>query len=502
MKVLLVDDEILALQGEKQALLKMGYSDVLEAECAADALTLLEDEKPDVIVADISMPDMDGLEMLRRIRAESRDTIVIFLSGYDRFEYAQRAVELSAFAYLLKPVAARELKKVLDSAAQVIAQRREAREQVSALRRRLEKELADQGQNLLQELLLDGSANGGAIQRRVEERGIDLPRQGCIVRLQEVGAEGLPSGRGDIGDMVGNELNAKGLRTWKCWVEKGVCLLVEHSKGSVSQMELYRYVSDAVRRVGVETGARLLFGVGGIYTLADCRVSLREAESILRQTQEGGSVVQIADTQIEYFVRSLLDGVPHRVDRGIEYILSPVDTATESGRNSCRNLCMYLAMLSYVTCHKAPREAEWYKQLKAVTDRDEAIRWTQEICRGCAEADNGAGSGETDPLFLKAQEYVRLHFAEHITLGSAAAHCHYTESYFSRAFTRAAGCGFIKYLSAYRVDQARLMLLGTQWRLQTIAQKTGFTSAKYFSEVFSQMTGMQPSVYRGAYRFG
>jgi YesN/AraC family two-component response regulator len=84
-----------------------------EARNAAEALTLIEQSTPDVILADINMPGLNGLDLVQLVTNRYPDMVVVIISGYDDFKYAQRALQLHAFDYLLKPVPKSDLNRML-----------------------------------------------------------------------------------------------------------------------------------------------------------------------------------------------------------------------------------------------------------------------------------------------------------------------------------------------------------------------------------------------------
>ncbi|HPF86646.1 MAG TPA: response regulator [Candidatus Limiplasma sp.] len=115
MKLLIVDDEPVIVRGLLRLLdyESMGFDRVLSATDSRKALTLLREERPEVMLADVEMPNLSGLELLKLIRQEELPTRVLFLSGYRNFEYAQSALSLGAQEYLVKPVDAEKLSQVL-----------------------------------------------------------------------------------------------------------------------------------------------------------------------------------------------------------------------------------------------------------------------------------------------------------------------------------------------------------------------------------------------------
>lgn len=116
-KVLIVDDEPWILRGIRGffGFVKEEYRIVGEAENGRGALSLAEREKPDIIISDIRMPDMDGLEFVEGVREKRLKSRIIILSGYADFEYARQALRLDVESYLLKPLVRRELKGALDN---------------------------------------------------------------------------------------------------------------------------------------------------------------------------------------------------------------------------------------------------------------------------------------------------------------------------------------------------------------------------------------------------
>jgi two-component system, response regulator YesN len=116
MKILVVDDEPQARKSIARRLNKLGYNNILEAENGKKALELTINKKPDLVFADIRMPIMDGIEFLRNIRNTEYKTLIVFVSGYNYFDYAQKAIRLGAFDYLLKPVKETDLNKILNNA--------------------------------------------------------------------------------------------------------------------------------------------------------------------------------------------------------------------------------------------------------------------------------------------------------------------------------------------------------------------------------------------------
>lgn len=140
MKVFLADDEIVVREGIRESFPwdETPYTLVGEAPDGEMALPIIRDTNPDIVITDIRMPFMDGLELCRVLRAQMPWIGIIVLSGYDEFEYARRCIQLGVREYLLKPINAEKLKEVLDKVSAQILDERKTLEHAASLRARME----------------------------------------------------------------------------------------------------------------------------------------------------------------------------------------------------------------------------------------------------------------------------------------------------------------------------------------------------------------------------
>ncbi|MGO4182357.1 response regulator [Paenibacillus sp. TAF43_2] len=125
-KLLIADDEPKIRRGLAKVLpwKELGIELVGEAENGLQALELAEERKPDILFVDICMPFVDGLEFIERLRQTLERSIVIVISGHDEFRYAQQAVKLHVFEYMLKPVMKSKLETVVRKAVSELEQKR------------------------------------------------------------------------------------------------------------------------------------------------------------------------------------------------------------------------------------------------------------------------------------------------------------------------------------------------------------------------------------------
>lgn len=174
-KVFLVDDEVVIREGIRTSFPwdETEYTLVGEAPDGEIALPMIRDTNPDILVTDIRMPFMDGIELCRTVRARMPWIGIIILSGYDEFEYARKAIQLGVKEYLLKPISAEELRQVLDRVSETMKQEKQEREQRERLRRRLES-----GDQFLREKLLSALFS---------EEGEETEAEDIITQLENLG---------------------------------------------------------------------------------------------------------------------------------------------------------------------------------------------------------------------------------------------------------------------------------------------------------------------------
>ena len=139
MKVFLVDDEIVIREGIRESFPwdETPYTLVGEAPDGEMALPMIRDTNPDIVITDIKMPFMDGLELCRTLRTQMPWISIVVLSGYDEFEYARQCINLGVREYLLKPINSADLKEVLDKVSRQIEEERKQLEHASSLRARM-----------------------------------------------------------------------------------------------------------------------------------------------------------------------------------------------------------------------------------------------------------------------------------------------------------------------------------------------------------------------------
>ncbi len=162
----------------------MGFQVCGEAQDGIEALEVIGDELPDIILVDICMPKLNGLDFIQKISSEVQNSIIIVITGHDEFDYAQRAVQLPIFEYVLKPVEAPLLEEILKRAISMLQERRKKNQLIQWA----EKEVAKSRDELVQELFSDwihGHSGPDELEERKQALFIDSgsPARMLIIQL-------------------------------------------------------------------------------------------------------------------------------------------------------------------------------------------------------------------------------------------------------------------------------------------------------------------------------
>ena len=185
MKVFLVDDEIVVREGIRESFPwdRTPYTLVGEAPDGEMALPMIRDTNPDIVITDIKMPFMDGLELCRSLRTQMPWIGIIVLSGYDEFEYARQCIQLGVREYLLKPINSADLKEALDKVSAQMKEERKTLAHASSLRARMENDDKLVKEKLVGSLFSDESAKEDAanVIRQLSAMGCPLPAPFYVV---------------------------------------------------------------------------------------------------------------------------------------------------------------------------------------------------------------------------------------------------------------------------------------------------------------------------------
>ncbi len=535
-RIIVVDDEQIIRDGLQQHVdwEGQGYQLVATCEDGAQALALLEQEPVDVIISDISMPFLDGLELSELVRSRFPQTRIILLTGHDRIEYAQEAVKQQVARFLLKPITPSEIRDVLASTRNDLDQeRRELRN-----RALLERQLAESMPLLRERVLnriLGGQLSRSEIDSALELSGLCMPGRVMAVVLAD--SDEPPDRERSSTDV---ELDLLAVQNLVRHVEgdpdarlvfrdtegRVVCIIGADSPREASQEALHFAERMAARvetmqRTSVTIGiGRAVSGVGGIVQ------SYREAVFALRYRFMVGSgrIIEYNDasggiqpnedgsespsvwhpTRFEHdIVMSLGSG---RVEDSIERIRVMIQDLRERELHpdQCRLTLMRLVGRVVDTALDLSIEPGLVFGDSSPLDALAGLKTLQQIEEwlvGVFERWHAVLGNRRQERSLRkaaeAQEYIRQHFADpDITVERVCSAIGVGSSYFSSILKQHVGKTFIEYLTSLRIERAKELLRASDQLTYEIASAVGYRDPHYFSNSFKRYSGVTPREYR------
>lgn len=522
--VLLADDEeeVVRIIMKKIDWDALGFSVIGYANNGVRALEMVEEFQPDVVMTDIKMPYMDGMELANHIKAEFPATKILLFTGFDKFEYAKEAVHLEVEEYILKPVNSAELTDVF-----------------THLKTKLDKEISDKrNTEILQKYymeslpLLQANFYASLIAGRIREDEIDKflsdyqisftgPFFCCLVI--HTSSSQVPEGMHPMLLATSVQKQAEEyLKGWnpKCFSYLGNTVLIPELKSEHEISELtdecdrfckyVRRMTGAVVTVGIGSVCRDILGLSQSYSSAREAVSYRVLYGTSRsinmkeiapsQTSKSGTVHNEEISSLFKMIR--LNGEKDII-KAVEQYLNHFAVPQKSLQQYHIDIMELISALYRFAVNNDIVMEEFSgdvgKLYNSIFDMEpeELKKWLTDTSLLFREKIISARNSSTQSFVSGAKEYVQNNYAdEELSLDRICEVLGVSNSYFSTLFKKETGSSFISYLTDYRMDQASRMLIETSEKSYIIAKNVGYTDPNYFSYVFKRRFGVSPSNYR------
>ena len=524
-RVLLADDEEEIRTGISRKIdwAALGFVLVGEAGNGEEALELAEQLRPDVVLTDIKMPFMDGLELCRRLRQSLPGAKLVVFSGFDDFEYARQAVGMGVFEYILKPINAPELSQVLTRLGEQMDRQRRERRDMETLRRRYEESLP-----ILRELfytrLLSGQLRPEEVQERAARYEIALPGGLWTAALVHVDAPGrdelllLP-----VQSFLEEQFRLEGAQARAVLFGDLTAVLVRLS-GEDRLYPLLGELERLSRLCQSDLGVSFTAGVGlacqgpeelprsveGARSALDYRVLMGGSRVIYIGDLEpqDAAVLSFGEEDQRALTSAIKLGRPEQVRELVRVLLGRIPQA-----GLALGQC-HLFLLEVVTCllrlargADVPVEAVFGEKftgavsISAFSSLEELGRWVEERCLRLHELLGRQRTDSAWQLVERAKDYIAGHYAdEQLSVETLCSQLHLSPTYFSTLFKREVGMSFTAYVTQVRLDQAVRLLRETDEKTYRIAERTGYADPNYFSYVFKRRFGLSPSKFRAGER--
>jgi two-component system response regulator YesN len=520
MIVLIVDDEEHVREGIDLAVDwdKFGVVERLYAEDGRTALELVHARKPSVMFCDMSMAGMDGIELLDQIRGVNNTVQIIVISGYDDFQYTRAAIRAGGVDYLLKPFSKRELEHALERALSAwrMQEHRQSEQRESGFLIRKADAYMDE-QKLV--AYVKGETPPGGIRSILNKIGLPeqslrtaliLPRHRTELVKRRFG------GDGELfffaaGNILHESIRALG-RHYFCRLDDEQWLLLTAFTGPLpSAREHSRMIEKAVKawrdtiglevRIGLSEadtdGEQLLKGIG------EARSALLRSE-VLEGASGQGDKNDKAEQEQEFprlidqqflLQRALED---RNVDFASNIIRTFAQRLRRGGTLRMKDLQAYTVEANHMLQHARRQLSEnepadvllplWISDLDEWEDR--LIHCWEALIEQRGEEGGGVRGIQA------IKDYIDGHFQEDISLSTLSDRFNFSPQYIAKRFKELYGATVTTYVTNFRMDKAKSLLLHTEMTVAEIANQLGYSDENYFGKVFKKQEGLSPMHYR------
>lgn len=520
-RVLLVDDELLDLSLLKEVVQweRLGLLVTREASRASQALAMIEDGAVDIVISDIRMPIMSGLELCERAKARFPALRFIFITGHEDFQYARMAIRMHADGYVLKPIEISELERVLkDLVADLDRSTSTAGLAVS-----LAKTLPFAEREFLR-ALFKGPLRIGQLHEFSEHSGrtwsADALFCAAILEIDDLGhrlnrlpREERGAAGADIHDRILDTLNGMGVDLAASITDERIGLALESDKKRAAET-----LQGAIDALGMAIGGSVTIGLGSeVIGIESMYRSYLDALASIGYKIIVGKRRVITKEEIEE--RAVID------KRELDSILNGIFTALlaydESGlRLSFRNLFDMLKqvakkgtvanVLMYLSFRlrdflmdrrEDPDEVligenDFLAKALELETLNEMRDWLTERFITLSMGLRRLGIGLESRLIRDVKGYVRKNLSTQVSLRDAANNYGYSPNHLGYLFKKETGVGFSEFLIRERMEKARELLGDSTLRVYEIADRVGYRDMAYFNRQFKLLFGMTPGEYK------
>ncbi len=524
--VLLVDDEeeVIRIIIKKIDWEALGFTVVGYADNGMKALELVEEMQPDVVMTDIRMPYMDGMELAGNIKDKYPETKLLIFTGFDEFEYAKEAIHLEVEEYILKPVNSMELAEIFRRLRGKLDREKSERQNVASLEQYYMDSLPLLQANFFT-ALIEGTIRENELSKYLQDYRIILVGPVYVCVVVHVSTTHVPENMSilQMQTSVKMMLDERKNKSWAGYyfnyLGNMVGILQLQSEEKVAELtdaasRFCRYAQkmlDAVVTVGIGIPYRNVMDVSKSYASAREAVSYRVIYGApgainIREVAPQEKLAQMPSDNalLAALFKAVRLGTEEEVQEAAEHFARSMDEQSDSLQ---KHYMMTMELVDefhkFMVGNELPEnvlpETDVRKIHQKLMDLDPAglrnwIRNTSLAFRGCMA---NARASSTQSLIRRAENYVEDHYGDSdISLDEVSSVLGISSSYFSSAFKRETGNSFIGYLTDYRMKQAARLLLETTDKSYIIAGKVGYTDPNYFSYVFKRQFGVSPSKYR------
>lgn len=530
--------------------------DVYKAYSGEDALAFLNRTKMDVVLTDVYMPGIDGIKLVEWIRSTWPHCRVIFLTGYNDFKYAYKAIKFNCIDYLLKTEDDEEIIKAVKKAISDIKRELKDTELLNEAKERMNIALP-----LLQkQYLLDLLNSGESALKSIDDRfaGLDLPLDASKpIRLVLGHMDNADSCSGN--EMKKTEilwavklLMEKHLSSYECkfFIDYGqsnfVYFIQTDSRNHGESRDMAVYERENVLLIGmldtIQEASRTSLDTTLSFIFNEEDIALEHAADMfagLRQLMELSMGVEseyiFTDRSFPEHILKKITSSDDRFKEGAVQVkkLDVLCNYLEKGqreeffklmaemteclkgirnRNHSPALEIYfsiaLKLLSYINRWRLEESIAFkitVNKLMRIEEHvswDDAVRYITDLAGVIFDIQDESRRNITEHSILQVQSYIDGHLNEELSLVRLAELVYFNPSYLSRLFKQTTGVNLSEYIIITRVAKARKLLEETKLKIHEIASLVGAESQSYFGQMFKKSTGMSPHEYRDIYQRG
>lgn len=498
MRILIVEDEVKIRMGISKLITAVTKHEVVgEAKNGKEGLEFIIRYKPDLVITDIKMPEMDGLQMLSELKEMGISLHAIILSGYAEFDYAKRAISLGVNDYLLKPIGMEELTELLDNMEQKIA-----------------KESEEKGtkESYLRDIYLNGDSDNTALYQKLEV--CMKKKAGYVLYLGYIGAAPITY-REEFENKIKQGMEGYKDSITISYIDKFqeiLCLVEEGEK----EKKFYDFFERKIIRAYLKKEEQAVWSMMSFQRVEELSFVIKRLQELLMYGMIKNGDIILTEEAINNFKLeecvypielentlkvALCGGNKKRIEQEITKFILYMREHMFSPQNIKHCYLKYTTFLSNLLQEIDKKNYEQLQKrniLKKIADartKYEMEFILQEMSRFLQNMQEKKEDIHNYTI-KRAINFIREHYMEGITLEEVARKLDITPEYLSTLFYKEMEINFSTFLKQFRISHAKRLLKGTEMKIYEIAESVGYQDPKYFMRVFKEEQGISPKEYR------